>query len=197
VSLEENSAAFVKQFEGYSPVAMWDVNAWRIGHGSDTLTLPDGTYRKVKQGDVTTPELAKKDLARRLENEFIPKARATIGPVYWDKLPEQAKVALISIAYNYGNITKQAIIDAARSGNMNELGAAIVDSTYNDNAGILRGRRAKEAALVKSAFNSAVIYTKQNIGKVILVFAIAIILIVLAILLFIYRKKIAENLTKV
>ncbi len=193
MSLEQNSAKFVKMFEGYTPTATWDVNAYRIGHGSDTITLPNGTYRKVVQGDVTTPDLAEKDLERRLAQEFIPKARATIGPTYWDKLPEQAQMALVSIAYNYGNITKQAIIDAARAGNMLSLSLAIVASTYNDNAGILRGRRAQEAALVRSAAKSAVVFAKQNWAPIVIIVGV---LIATAILLLIFRKGIARNLTK-
>jgi GH24 family phage-related lysozyme (muramidase) len=190
MTLEENSAEFIKRFEGYAPVAMWDVNAWRIGHGSDTLTLPDGTYRKVKQGDKTTPEMAKKDLERRTQ-EFISRARATIGPVYWDRLPDQAKVALVSIAYNYGNITKQGMIDAARSGNMAALSQAIAQA-QTDNNGINAKRRLQEASLVQSAIALAKIHPRITIA----VFVIAVLMIIAAILLLIYRKKIAGSLTK-
>lgn len=157
MTLETASAEFITQFEGYAEHAMWDVNAWRIGHGSDTIELPNGTHRKVLQTDVTTREMAAKDLARRIRDEFIPKVQSKIGIPYWAKLPISAKIALLDIAYNYGNLTKQAIVDAARSGDMNKLAQAFVSSTLNDNASqslsvrnALKDRRAKEAAFIKS-----------------------------------------------
>jgi GH24 family phage-related lysozyme (muramidase) len=171
MSLETASADFIKQFEGFTANAMWDVNAWRIGHGSDTIELPNGTHRSVVQTDTTTTALAGKDLARRIKDEFIPKVQKKIGEPYWSKLPEPAQVALLSIAYNYGNITKQAILDSARSGDMKKLGQAIVDSTYNDNASLpegvrnaLRARRLKEATLAQSAWETIKKYPKTSAG---------------------------------
>ena len=61
-----DASKFIAQYEGFTPVATWDVNAWRIGHGSDTITLDNGSYRKVVQGDQTTKLNASKDLARRI-----------------------------------------------------------------------------------------------------------------------------------
>ena len=78
----DRAAEYVKKWEGFSEKAVWDVNAWRLGHGSDTLTLPDGTYRKVLQTDKTTRELAAKDLARRIRLEFEPKVEKKIGSMF-------------------------------------------------------------------------------------------------------------------
>lgn len=179
MSLQTQAAEFIKQFEGYSDNAYWDVNAWRIGHGSDTIELPNGTHRNVLQSDVTTRELAAKDLARRISGEYIPKVSGKIGADYWNKLPDNSKIALLDIAYNYGNITKNAIVEAARSGSKNKLALAIVESTYNDNAGLsqnvrelLRGRRAKEAALVKVGVNVGDI--KKKISTPVIIGAIAV-----------------------
>jgi GH24 family phage-related lysozyme (muramidase) len=159
MSLETEAAIFVKKFEGYIDNATWDVNAYRLGHGSDTITFPDGSYRKVAKGDKTTREMAQKDLERRLKKEFIPKVETKIGQPYWNNLPENAKVGLISLAYNYGNVSKKSIVDAARSGDLNKLSIALVDSTYNDNKKLpenirntLRSRRAKEASLISSSW---------------------------------------------
>lgn len=159
MSLESDAAIFIKKFESYSSKPYWDVNAYRLGHGSDTITFPDGTYRKVQKTDVTTREMAQKDLERRLSKEFIPKVKSQVGEPSWSNLPDPAKVSLISLAYNYGSITKQAIIDAARSGNVEKLSKSIVDSTYNDNKKLsekvrnaLRERRAHEAEHAKSTW---------------------------------------------
>lgn len=149
------AADFLITYEGFAPAAVWDVNAWRIGYGSDTHTEPDGTIRKVKQGDTTTPAAALRDLNRRISTEFIPKIKRKIGAETWQFLPDNTRTAFISIAYNYGNVPKQAIIDAAKARELQKLAEVWISSTYNDNKKLpektrnaLRKRRAKEAALI-------------------------------------------------
>ncbi len=154
-NISKAAADYVKQFEGYTATAKYDVNAWRIGHGSDTITLDNGTYRTVVEGDVTTEENAKKDLARRIEQEFIPKIKNKIGADVFNKWGEPAQVAMISLAYNYGNITHNAIVEAAKTLDKQKLATAWVNSTYDDNKTLsegernaLRNRRAAEAQMV-------------------------------------------------
>ena len=195
MSLDKSAADFIKQFEGFTPTAMWDVNAYRIGHGSDTLELPNGTYRKVVQGDTTTRELAAKDLARRISTEFIPRVKNQVGAEAWDRLPEPSQVALLSLAYNYGSITKKAILDAAKEGNVIKLAKAIVDSTYNDNAKLptnvrnaLRSRRAKEAEYALTDLGGSKKKTFVIIGGILLLVAV--------IGIFTYRKNIMNFIDK-
>lgn len=160
MSLELNAADFIKKYEGYTGKAMWDVNAWRIGHGSDTITLPDGTYRAVVSSDTTTPELARKDLARRISKEFIPRVKKKLGAETWDWLPENAQIALLSFAYNYGNIVKKGIVSAAQKRDLKALSDSIVSTTLDDNKRlpenvreVLRKRRREEAAKVLEGSN--------------------------------------------
>jgi GH24 family phage-related lysozyme (muramidase) len=110
------AADLLKKYEGFNRTAVWDVNAYRIGHGSDTITDSNGNFRKVKKGDVTTEANALKDLTRRLK-EFENKVKKQVGAEFWDPLNYKVKAALISLAYNYGSITKQAIKDAIKTGN--------------------------------------------------------------------------------
>lgn len=166
--LEERAAEFVKFYEGYAPVAVWDVNAYRIGHGSDTITFADGTFRKVVKGDATTKDNAQLDLARRIRLEFFPKVEKKIGSEAYKKLTDEAIIALVDIAYNYGSLTKKKIVEAAKSGDSKKLAEVIVSSTLNDNMGLekannwskekadkvrnaLKARRKKEADLILSA----------------------------------------------
>lgn len=149
MNLVETASDLLRKFEGYISKPKWDVNAYRLGYGSDTIELPNGTWRKVLKTDTTTKEYAEKDLKRRLTTEFIPRVKNQIGEPYWSNLPIPAQASLVSLAYNYGRITKQPIIKAAKSGDLNALSKAIVDSTYNDNP-ILRDRRKKEADFAKS-----------------------------------------------
>lgn len=74
-------AELLKKYEGFTSRATWDVNAYRLGYGSDTLTFENNTYRKVKQGDTTTKANATKDLERRLK-EFEKKVIKKVGSEY-------------------------------------------------------------------------------------------------------------------
>lgn len=147
-------AELLKKYEGFTPRASWDVNAWRLGYGSDTRTTATGQIVKVKQGDTTTPELAIKDLQRRVK-EFEKKVIKKVGAEFWDPLNYQVKAALLSLAYNYGNITKQKIIDAIKKQDNKLIAEALISSTYNDNPGKyqagLRKRRKSEAEIILKA----------------------------------------------
>lgn len=158
LSIDGKAAIFISAFEGFQQCAKWDVNAYRLGHGSDTITFADGTYRKVKQGDCTTRENAQRDLQRRIRLEFIPRLKSQLGESTYNALPYPALVGLLSLSYNYGSITHPSIITAARSLNVNRLADTLVSSTYNDNKdqsqsvrNALRNRRQKEADFIRLA----------------------------------------------
>ena len=154
MTVEAAAAGVIKHFEGqwFCPKkAMWDVNAYRPGYGSDTIELPNGQHRKVTKDDCTTEEYALKDLTRRVKNEFLPKVAGQIGEPYWSALPIGAKAALVSIGYNYGSITKPAIITAARTGDVTKIADAILAATIGDNGGINDHRRQMEAEIVRSS----------------------------------------------
>ena len=57
----------IKQHEGFKSNTYWDVNAHRLGYGSDTITNLDGSVRRVKNGDTVTREQAELDLRRRTQ----------------------------------------------------------------------------------------------------------------------------------
>lgn len=154
-------AELLKKYEGFTARATWDVNAYRLGYGSGTITLDNGTYRKVVKGDVTNQANALKDLQRRLK-EFEKKVSKKVGAEYWNPLNYKVKAALLSLAYNYGNITKKAIIEAIKTGNNKLIAEAVVKSTYNDNQKLsegvrnaLRKRRKKEADIIAAAPQSS------------------------------------------
>lgn len=144
------------KFEGFTSRASWDVNAYRLGFGSDTITFSDGTYRKVVKGDTTNKENAKKDLARRIP-QFVKRIKNQIGIETFDKLGDNTKAAVISIAYNYGNVPHKAIREALKRNKKDEIAKVWIDSTYNDNSKLgpniqkgLRNRRQKEADYIKA-----------------------------------------------
>ena len=154
-------------YEGFNSSAVWDYGAWRIGYGSGTITFDNGTYRTVKQGDITNKTNAGKDLQRRVK-EFEKKLINQIGSKYWDPLNSDVKGALISIAYNYGgfipSLTKT--IEAIKTGNNEIIASTIEKETKNHNKSkpekvrqALYNRRLKEAKIIRESKQPA----KNNI----------------------------------
>lgn len=160
MSYYSDAAYFISKREGFTPIATWDKNAYRLGYGSDTITFNNGTYRKVKQGDSTNEDNARKDLARRIpefEKNVINyiNSKSGVTKEQWDSLPAPAKVGLLSFAYNYGNIVKPSIRQAIKTGDVDQIADAVIKSTINDNKGEdvydgLRARRKLEADLIRS-----------------------------------------------
>lgn len=153
------AAELLKKYEGFNKVATWDVNAYRIGYGSDTITNNNGKYRKVVKGDQTTEQLATIDLTRRIK-EFEKKLIKQVGEEFWDPLHYQVKAALISLAYNYGGLKPSLIktIEAIKTGNNKTIAKTILDETKNHNKKLsenvraaLYKRRQKEAAIIEAA----------------------------------------------
>lgn len=145
--------AMIRKHEGFSSRTYWDVNAYRLGYGTDTITDRNGNVRRVRQGDTVTREDAERDLARRVQI-FRSEARQKIGAAEFDRLPTKAQAAITSVAYNYGSLDKlPSLVRAARSGNLPALSQAIA-ARQGDNRGVNRRRRLDEAAAVLSDLNS-------------------------------------------
>lgn len=143
-----DAVSLIKEFEGFRETPYWDVNAHRVGFGSDTITDAQGNVRKVKEGDRVSAEDADRDLNRRLSTEFIPIARNAIGADRFDGMSTSQQAVLSSIAYNYGEIPDR-IVGALRNGSDDEIAAAI-RGLENDNGGINKKRRNREADIFLS-----------------------------------------------
>lgn len=133
-------------FEGYRDTAYWDTNTYRTGFGSDTMTAADGTVSKVTKGTKITREDAERDLARRINEEFVPSIIAKVGPEAWSSLSEGTQAALASVTYNYGELPT-SVAKAVQSGDVEAIRSAIQD-LRGHNGGINRRRRLEEAAMV-------------------------------------------------
>lgn len=142
------AASLLREKEGFRSSPYWDVNAYRIGYGSDTITREDGSIVKVKQGMTVTRADAERDLARRVK-EFQNTAIGNVGVDAWSALPPTTKAALTSITYNYGEIPAR-IRGAVKSGDPNAIAAA-VETLAGDNNGINRSRRLREAAIIRGS----------------------------------------------
>lgn len=142
-----DAISLIKDFEGFREKPYWDVNAYRAGFGSDTVTLSDGSVQKVTQGMRVSLEDANRDLARRIV-EFQRGIVSDIGQNRWDRFTTEQQAALTSIAYNYGSLPDR-IIAAVKGGTSQDIATAI-GRLAGDNEGVNESRRFREA----SAFGS-------------------------------------------
>lgn len=127
--------------EGFEPRAAWDVNAYRLGFGSDTEG-PEQT--PVRKGMETTRERALANLAIRVP-AFMDVVEGQVGAELYAKLGCNTKAALADMAYNYGRVPAN-VISAILSNSQNV--SAAIRTCGSDNGGINRWRRDGEAAVV-------------------------------------------------
>jgi GH24 family phage-related lysozyme (muramidase) len=139
-----DASQMLRQFEGFKSQPYWDVNHWRVGYGSDTVTRANGSIEPVTPFTTVSRADAERDLTRRV-NQSSQQVQASIGADAWNKLSPQAQSSLTSVAYNYGHVPEQ-LIGPAQSGDPNALAAAIQSLPSNP------GRRSQEAANVLGRF---------------------------------------------
>ncbi|WOH79015.1 hypothetical protein RX327_24245 [Bradyrhizobium sp. BEA-2-5] len=135
----------IKRFEGFKTAPYWDVNHWRLGFGSDTVTKEDGTVLEVKPGMTVTETDAARDLQRRIVGTQG-RIAGSVGQDKWDALSAPAKAAVTSVAYNYGTLPN-SVADAIRTGGPAEIATAI-RGLQDHNDGVNKKRRNQEADAV-------------------------------------------------
>lgn len=138
---DELSAMLLMYFEGFVDTAKFDVNAYRVGFGSDTITRADGTIEAVTKDTVVTVEDAERDLARRIP-EFRQTATTQVGMEVWQQLGPDAQAALTSVAYNYGKLPG-SVVRAVQSGDREAIASAVEALPDNPK------RRKKEATVIR------------------------------------------------
>ena len=137
----------IRGHEGFRERPYWDVNAFRVGYGSDTITAADGSPIRVTPGMSVSREDAERDLRRRVGG-FQQGIRQDIGGESWEALSENSKAALTSVAYNYGSLPK-SVVAAVKSGNPESIATAI-EGLRGHNNGVNAGRRQQEADLIRN-----------------------------------------------
>ena len=138
------TAEFIAGFEGYAGRAYWDVNAFRIGYGSDTEG-PEQIH--VTEGMETTKARALQNLALRIP-QFQQEAiygHTGMGRDVWEKLTANQRTAITSLVYNYGRLPVLV------TPNDQERTAAAIRALQNANGGVNRKRRLAEAAFYLTA----------------------------------------------
>lgn len=137
---EEQAKALIRKEEGFRSKPYHDVNAYRVGYGSDTIVNAQGQVVPVTQDMTITPDDAERDLTYRLTNREGAQVRKQLGPAF-DTLPDNAKAALMSVGYNYGSLPP-AVAAAAKTGDLQQLAGAVRGLDAN------KGRRGREADII-------------------------------------------------
>lgn len=142
-----SAASVIRRFEGFRSTPYWDRNAHRTGYGSDTITRADGSIVSVQPGMQVSREDAERDLQRRINTEFVPRAVRAVGPAAWSSLNESSRAALTSITYNYGSLPKSVASVIANGGSNAEIADAVRGLAGHNN-GVNATRRFAEADMI-------------------------------------------------
>jgi GH24 family phage-related lysozyme (muramidase) len=113
----------------------------------DVPTIGYGETKGVRLGDTITKEKAVVRLRGSIESHRKT-AIKQVGAENWNKLDENTKVVLTSVAYNYGSLPPR-IMPAVKSGDSEKI-AQSLSLLHGDNGGILKGRREREAQFIRS-----------------------------------------------
>ena len=147
------AATFIGKKEGFTEKATWDVNAYRLGFGSDKIIGADGTIRNVVVGDVTTVDAALKmlqyEVAGPYKGRLVGNGERKIPEETWNSLNNKQKAALISYVYNVGSL-RPGIASAIKSGNLSAAAAGIAEGPVTGGGKVYPGlvkRRKEEATL--------------------------------------------------
>lgn len=146
-SAVDRTMQLLRDKEGFKSSTYWDVNAHRVGFGSDTITTADGKVRPVKQGDTVSRDDAERDLKRRT-NESLASVQSAVGAEAFAKLNPNQQASLGSVTYNYGKLP-DSVAAAVRTGDAEAI-ARSIEALQGHNDGVNRDRRLSEAALARS-----------------------------------------------
>lgn len=152
----DDAATLIKGAESFRQNAYWDVNHWRTGYGSDTITLADGTVQPVTAMTQVTQADAERDLSRRVQQTQTG-IQGEIGSQTWNGLAPNVKASLTSVAYNYGHLPA-SVVAAVRTGDPGNVAEAIM-ALGSDNGGVNQARRLSEAANVLGRFGPSGVET--------------------------------------
>jgi GH24 family phage-related lysozyme (muramidase) len=170
------ASQYISKKEGFTETSSWDVNAYRIGYGTNKIldngnlrdVRPDAAYHKrtgekkpVTGGDRTTREDALKVLEMEIRTTYRDKVVGTgdakITEADWNALNDRQRAGLVSFVYNCGSFGFYRHIPAAiKAKNYIEAANGILNGPISGKdtktevvtvySGLIR-RRAEEAGI--------------------------------------------------
>ena len=147
------AAQFIGKNEGFTARATFDVNAYRLGFGSDKILGSDGKARTVVSTDTTTVDAALKMLQYEVsgpyKNRLVGAGETQIPEATFNSLTNKQKAALISYVYNVGSL-RVGIANAIKNKNFASAAAQIKEGPVTGGGVLYPGlvrRRAEESTL--------------------------------------------------
>jgi GH24 family phage-related lysozyme (muramidase) len=113
-----------------------------IGYGQTRIN-----GRSVRLGDTMTKEQATAGLRSNIESHRNV-AIKQVGAEKWNKLDENTKAVLTSVAYNYGSLPDR-IMPAVKTGDSEKIAQSLT-LLHRDNSGILKARRERESQFIRT-----------------------------------------------
>lgn len=147
---KEKAKEILRREESFIGKAKYDVNAPRVGYGSDSYVDENGVWQgigSVKNGTTVTKEQAEKDLEIRTQMA-MDRAKAQVGEAQWNKLSSNVKAGLTQTAYNYGSVPKEVRDVARATVDPNRIGNAI-EGLKDDNNYERKDRYERVADIVR------------------------------------------------
>jgi GH24 family phage-related lysozyme (muramidase) len=144
----QRAFSIIASFEGFWPVAKWDVNHYRGGYGSDKK-LVNGNLVEVTSTTTFTPQEAKDTLIREITATYGPRVLKQLGNEAWNALNDNQRAALTSYAYNVGSL-RDGIVNFVKAKNYQAAAAEIQKGPVTAKGKTLPGlvtRRATEAKI--------------------------------------------------
>jgi GH24 family phage-related lysozyme (muramidase) len=184
-AINQQASLLLRNYEGLELNAYPDpatkAEPYTIGIGATYyppgFRLAGRPGNKVELGDTIT-EAEAYEIKRYHVNQFASSAESKIGSGTWNKLPAGVKVALISKAFNYGEVYDSAIPlieSGADTGDFSDLAGYFSNRLAKHNNGINSWRRNDEASVILTnsspranlAFGggSGMVRPKQSIAK--------------------------------
>ena len=143
-SERQETFKLLRDYEKFSPNAYWDVNAWRIGYGQDTVH-----GQRVYPGMRISRDTAESAMASRWLKLERPALIKQVGANHYNQLNAVQRAVLNSLKWNYGHVPPR-VVRAIHTGNCKSTAQAIYTLRTHDR-GINSWRRDHESKLFNDA----------------------------------------------
>jgi GH24 family phage-related lysozyme (muramidase) len=143
------AAKFIKSKEGFLEIPEPDTDRkLRGGYGSPILYTADRKVVQLTTSTRFTQADADRTLIYLIQTDFTSRVIRNIGQNSWNELNDNQRAALISYAYNVGNINK--LVSSIKTKDFIKTASLIKDGPITANGKVVEGlriRREQEAAL--------------------------------------------------
>ena len=115
----QETLGLIRRHEGFRSKPYWDVNAWRVGYGQDTIN-----GQRVHRGMNISRNTAEDALSNRYYGRERPAVIRQLGVKNFESLKPEQRAVLGSLQWNYGHVPPR-VVRAVNSGNCSATASAI------------------------------------------------------------------------